>query len=95
MSKAPIQALSAARAQIVSAPRSVLSSAAVRMSPVPGSRLVDMSFTDPDPGSAQRVANALADAFVAANLDKRLKRIPTPRRSSRSIDALETTAGSL
>ena len=43
------------------------------MSPVPGSRLVDVSYTDPDPGRAQRIANALADAFIAANLDKRFE----------------------
>jgi polysaccharide biosynthesis transport protein len=41
--------------------------------PVSGSRLVDISYSDPNPARAQRVANAFADAFVAANLDKRFQ----------------------
>lgn len=41
--------------------------------PVPGSRLVDVSFTDTDPARAQRVANAYGEAFVAANLEKRFQ----------------------
>ena len=40
------------------------------VSPVPGSRLVDISYSDPLPARAQRIANAYADAVVAANLDK-------------------------
>ena len=39
--------------------------------PVVGSRLVDVSYSDPDPARAQRVANAYADAYIASNLDKR------------------------
>jgi len=45
----------------------------VAIRPVPGSRLVDIVFTDPDPGRAQRVADAYADAYVASNLDKRFQ----------------------
>ena len=41
--------------------------------PVTGSRLVDVSFTDTNPGRAQKVANAFGEAFVAANLDKRFQ----------------------
>jgi capsular exopolysaccharide synthesis family protein len=41
--------------------------------PLPGSRLVDVSFADPDPERAQRVAQGLAEAFIAANLDKRFQ----------------------
>ena len=40
---------------------------------VPGSRIVDVSYTDPAPGRAQRVANVYADAFIASNLDKRFQ----------------------
>lgn len=45
----------------------------VAIRPVPGSRLVDIQFKDPDARRAQRVANAYADAFVASNLDKRFQ----------------------
>jgi succinoglycan biosynthesis transport protein ExoP len=38
-----------------------------------GSRLVDVSYSDPVPARAQRIANAYADAFVASNLDKRFE----------------------
>lgn len=41
--------------------------------PVAGSRLVDLSYTDPAPARAQRIATAFADAFIAANLDKRFQ----------------------
>jgi capsular exopolysaccharide synthesis family protein len=41
--------------------------------PVLGSRLVDISYTDPDPYRAQKVAQAYADAFIASNLDKRFQ----------------------
>jgi capsular exopolysaccharide synthesis family protein len=43
------------------------------VSPVAGSRLVDLSYSDPDPGRARRIASALADAFIASNLDKRFQ----------------------
>lgn len=41
--------------------------------PIRGSRLVDIVFTDPSPARAQKVAMALADAYIAANLDKRFE----------------------
>lgn len=41
--------------------------------PLPGSRLVDLNYSDPDPSRAQRVAMALAQAFIASNLDKRFE----------------------
>jgi capsular exopolysaccharide synthesis family protein len=40
---------------------------------VPGTRLVDVSYNDPQPARAQRIANAYGDAYVAANLDKRFQ----------------------
>ena len=43
------------------------------VSPIGGSRLVDVNYSDPDPGRAQRIANAYADAYVASNLDKRFQ----------------------
>ncbi len=45
----------------------------IAIRPVPGSRLVDLQYTDPSPERAQRIANAHADAYVAANLDKRFQ----------------------
>ncbi len=41
--------------------------------PVLGSRLVDISYTDPNPSRAQKVAQAYAEAFIASNLDKRFQ----------------------
>ena len=41
--------------------------------PVAGSRLVDISYSDPVPSRAQSVAAAFADAFIASNLDKRFQ----------------------
>lgn len=41
--------------------------------PVPGSRLVDVNYTDPVPERAHRIANAFAEAYIAANLDKRFQ----------------------
>ncbi|MEM9030315.1 MAG: polysaccharide biosynthesis tyrosine autokinase [Pseudomonadota bacterium] len=45
----------------------------IAVRPVSGSRLVDLSYKDPSPRRAQRIANAYADAFIAANLDKRFQ----------------------
>ena len=45
----------------------------VQVRPVPGSRLVDISFSDTNPGRAQRIANAYGEAFIASNLDKRFE----------------------
>ena len=41
--------------------------------PVPGSRLVDITYTDPVPARAQRIVTAYTDAIIAANLDKRFQ----------------------
>ena len=41
--------------------------------PVLGSRLVDISYSDPDPRRAQQIAAAYGDAFIASNLDKRFE----------------------
>ena len=35
--------------------------------------MIDISYSDPDPGRAQRIANAYADAFVATTIDKRFQ----------------------
>ena len=45
----------------------------VSISPLPGSRLVDIGFTDTSPERAQRIANAYADAYVASTVDKRFQ----------------------
>jgi polysaccharide biosynthesis transport protein len=44
---------------------------ALTIKPVPGSRLIDISYQDSSPQRAQRVANGYAEVFVASNLDKR------------------------
>ena len=36
----------------------------VTILPVPGSRLVDVSYTDPNPERAQNIANGYADAYI-------------------------------
>lgn len=41
--------------------------------PVPGSRLIDISYSDPSPARAQKVAGAFGQAFINFNLDKRLE----------------------
>ena len=41
--------------------------------PVPGTRLVDVSYTGPDPAQAQRIANAFGEAYIASSLDKRFQ----------------------
>ncbi len=41
--------------------------------PVIGSRLVDISYSDPDPARAQRIAAAYAEAFISSNIDKRFE----------------------
>lgn len=41
--------------------------------PVPGSRLVDVSYSDPSPTRAQKITAAYGDAFIASNLDKRFE----------------------
>jgi succinoglycan biosynthesis transport protein ExoP len=49
----------------------VMGNRAVR--PVPGSRLVDVMYSDPNPARSQRIAQAYAEAFIASNLDKRFQ----------------------
>ena len=41
--------------------------------PVPGSRLVDVSYSDPVPARALSVTAAFAEAFIGSNLDKRFE----------------------
>ena len=41
--------------------------------PIAGSRLVDISYSDPDPPRAQQIVTGLADAFIDSNLDKRFQ----------------------
>ena len=48
-------------------------SANISVRPVSRSRLVNLSYSDPNPQRAQRIANAYADSYVEANLDKRFK----------------------
>ncbi|MFZ1104575.1 MAG: Wzz/FepE/Etk N-terminal domain-containing protein, partial [Hyphomicrobiaceae bacterium] len=43
------------------------------VSPLGGSRLVDISYSDTSPARAQRIAAAYAETFIAANLDKRFE----------------------
>ena len=45
----------------------------VTVSPVPGSRLVDIVFADTNPIRAEQIANAYADVFVESTLDKRFQ----------------------
>jgi capsular exopolysaccharide synthesis family protein len=49
----------------------VMGNRAVR--PIPGSRLVDVVYSDTSPDRAQRIAQAYAEAFIASNLDKRFQ----------------------
>src|ERR1700738_2853462 len=53
------------------AARVVLSNRVVR--PLRGSRLVDISYSDPVPARAQRISAAFAEAFMTSNLDKRFR----------------------
>jgi capsular exopolysaccharide synthesis family protein len=39
--------------------------------PVPDSRLVELSYTSPDPAEAARIVNGFADAFLESTLDRR------------------------
>src|SRR5260370_17802692 len=49
----------------------VLANCGVR--PVSGSRVVDVTYSDPVASRAQRIAMAYADAFIASNVDKRFQ----------------------
>jgi len=43
----------------------------VAISPLRASRLVDVTYTDPDPAIAARIANAWAQWFIQSNIDRR------------------------
>ncbi len=43
------------------------------VSPVRGSRLVEISFSSPDPNLSARVVNAFAEAFIQSNLERRFE----------------------
>lgn len=45
----------------------------ISVKPVPGSRLVDISYSDASPARSQKIAAAYAEAFIASNLDKRFE----------------------
>ena len=45
----------------------------VSIAPVLQSRLVDLTYLDPNPARAQQVANAYAEAYVASTVDKRFQ----------------------
>jgi uncharacterized protein involved in exopolysaccharide biosynthesis len=45
----------------------------ISIRPVTGSRLVNLSYTDPNPARAQRIANAYAKAYVDSSVDKRFE----------------------
>ncbi|MGD9804342.1 MAG: GumC family protein, partial [Hyphomicrobiaceae bacterium] len=45
----------------------------VTVRPVPGSRLVDIAYTDPSPARAARIANAYAEAYIDQTIDKRFQ----------------------
>jgi polysaccharide biosynthesis transport protein len=53
------------------AARVVMENRSIR--PIMGSRLVDISYSDPDAAQAQKIAEAYADAFIASNIDKRFE----------------------
>lgn len=41
--------------------------------PVPGARLVDVIYQDPNPARAARIANAFGEQFIGSSLDKRFQ----------------------
>ena len=45
----------------------------VAVRPLPSSRLVDISYSDPNPARAQRIAMAYVDAYIASTIDKRFE----------------------
>ena len=44
-----------------------------RIKPVRGTRMVDIRYSDPNPGRAQAIANAYAKAYIDSNIDKRFQ----------------------
>jgi polysaccharide biosynthesis transport protein len=65
-------AVSASKRELVEAAASIIQQN-VSVRPVPGSRLADISYSDPNPGRSQKIASAYAEAFIASNLDKRFE----------------------
>ena len=47
--------------------------------PVPGSRLADISYVDPNPERAQKIANGYADAYISRTSTSGLRPMPSPR----------------
>ena len=45
---------------------------AIRVEPIRNSRLVEVRVLNPDPEQAARIANALANAFIASNLERKV-----------------------
>ncbi|PZF78779.1 hypothetical protein DK847_02995 [Aestuariivirga litoralis] len=45
----------------------------LEVQPVRGSRIVNVSFSHPDPAVAQRIANGYAEVFITDNLDRRFE----------------------
>lgn len=45
----------------------------LKVSPVRGSRLVQIEYSSPDPALSARIANAFADNFIQSNLDRRFE----------------------
>ncbi len=70
-SKGPVGGTAQQRADAARHAATVSLLNAIAIKPVPGSRLIDVSYQDASPQRAQRVANGFAEVFVAANLDKR------------------------
>ena len=52
----------------------------VDISPIRGSRLVDIRWTSPDAGLSARIANAWADGFIESNLERRFDATAYARR---------------
>lgn len=63
------------------------------VSPVRGSRLVAVSFESPDPALSARIANAFAENFIQANLDRRYQSSSYAREFLE--DRIEQTKGRL
>ncbi len=52
----------------------------IRITPARQSRLVEISFTSPDPALSQRVANAWSENFISATLERRYEATSYARR---------------
>ena len=69
-SERPLDNSPAARQQRLARVTSVLLDE-ITISPMRASRLVEITYTDPDPQVAARIANAWATLFIRSNLDRR------------------------